>query len=73
MFTFEGINPHNYSFAVIGLSKKYNKVFSTRDAANKYMHKLIAKYGLTVEEVWNDNHDKTYLCNKGVSFYIQRA
>jgi hypothetical protein len=37
------------------------------------MYKLCNKYNLNIEEVWNDNHDKTYLCNKGVTFYIQRA
>lgn len=73
MFIFENINSHNYSVAVIGLTKKHNKIFATRDAANKYMYKLCNKYGLKIEEVWNDNHDKTYLCNKGVTFYIQRA
>jgi hypothetical protein len=67
------IYSHNYSFAVIGLSKKYNKSFSTRSAANEYMYKLCHKFGLTIEETYNDNHDKTYLCTKGVTFYIQRA
>ena len=73
MFTFEGINPHNYSCAVVGLAKQRCRVFPTREMANEHMRKLCAKYGLVVEEVWNDNHDKTYICNKGVTFYIQRA
>jgi hypothetical protein len=73
MFTFDGINFHNYSFAVIGLGKQRHRVFPTREAANEHMHNLCAKHGLTIEEVWNDNHDKTYICNKGVTFYIQRA
>lgn len=63
---------HGYSLAVTGLRSKYNKTFSTREAANAYMYKLCDKFGLKVEEIWNDNHDKTYLCNKGVTFYIQR-
>jgi hypothetical protein len=37
------------------------------------MYKLCDKHGLQIEEVWNDNHDKTYICNKGVTFYIQRS
>lgn len=74
MFTlFDGINPHNYSCAVVGLGKSQCKVFPTREMANEHMRKLCAKYGLTIEEVWNDNHDKTYICTKGVTFYIQRA
>ena len=73
MFTLNYINPHNYSCTVIGLSKRHNKIFLTRQAANEYMYKLCYKYGLTVKEVWDDNHDKTYHCTKGVTFYIQRA
>ena len=70
MFDFE---TNTYSLAVIGLSKKHNRTFSTRNAANEYMYKLCSKYNLSIEEVWDDNHDKTYLCTKGVTFYIQRA
>lgn len=73
MFLFEGFNQHNYSFAVVGLGKQRAKVFPTRESANEHMRNMCAKYGLTIEEVWNDNHDKTYICNKGVTFYIQRA
>jgi hypothetical protein len=42
---------NNYSFAVIGLSKKYNRTFSSREAANDYMYKLCNKYNLNIEEV----------------------
>ena len=63
MFTLNCINPHNYSCTVIGLSKRHNKIFLTRQAANEYMYKLCYKYGLTVKEVWDDNHDKTYRSN----------
>lgn len=73
MFTFDGINLHNYSFAVIGLGKQRSRVFPTREAANEHMRNLCAKHGLVVEEVWNDNHDKTYICSNGVTFYIQRT
>ncbi len=73
MFLFESINSHNYSLAVIGLPKKFNKTFPTRSAANTYMYKLCDKFGLRIEKVWDDNHDKTYHCNQGVTFYIQRA
>ena len=63
-----------YTVAVIGLdSRRYNRVFSTREAANEYMYKVCSKHNLTVEEVWDDKHDKTYHCNNGVTFYIQRA
>ena len=62
-----------YTVAVIGLSSKHNRVFSTRNAANDYMYKLCQKYGLKINEVWDDKHDKTYRCNNGVTFYIHRA
>ena len=39
---------HNYSCAVIGLSKKHTKVFPTRQAANTYMYELCHKYGLQI-------------------------
>lgn len=71
MFNF--CNDHSYSVAVVGLPRRYNRVFLTRDAANDYMYKVCRKLGLAITEVWNDNHDKTYHCNHGVTFYIQRA
>ena len=64
-------NSHNYSLAVTGLKVK-NKVFSTREDANQLMYKIMAKHHLTLKEVFNDRHDKTYVCDKGVCFYIQR-
>lgn len=63
---------HQYSLAVVGLSSRLNRIFTTREAATDYMRKLCSKFGLVIEETWNDNHDKTYLCDKGVTFYIQR-
>lgn len=67
------LNFNNYSLAVVGLNSKYNRGFVTRDAANNYMYKLCQKFGLKIEEIYNDKHDKTYRCNQGVTFYIQRA
>ena len=63
----------NYSLAVIGLDRKYNKGFATRTAANEYMYKLCGKFDLKINEVWNDKHSKTYHCSNGVTFYIQRT
>lgn len=65
-------NSHSYSLAVTGLKMK-NKVFSTREEANQMMYKIMAKYHLTLQKVFDDNHDKTYVCDNGVRFYIQRA
>ena len=50
-----------------------SKVFSTREEANQMMYKIMAKYHLTLQKVFDDHHDKTYVCDNGVRFYIQRA
>lgn len=63
---------HNYSFAATGIKVK-SKTFTSRDAANRHMYKIMNKYGLKHIETWNDNHDKTYICNEGVKFYIHRV
>jgi len=70
---FNNYNEHTYSFAVIGLSKKLDKLFSSRQAANEYMYSICQKYGIQIKTVWEDNHDKTYICDNGITFYIQRA
>ena len=72
MFVNYWTNSHSYSLAVTGLKMK-NKVFSTREEANQMMYKIMAKYHLTLQKVFDDNHDKTYVCDNGVRFYIQRA
>lgn len=48
-------------------------MFSSRQAANEYMYDLCSKFGLHIVKIWDDNHDKTYICDNGVTFYIQRA
>ena len=74
MFALDGINLHNYSFAVIGLGKKnHSKIFLTRADANKHMYKICSKHGLKIEKIWDDNHEKTYHCSNGVTFYIHRV
>lgn len=41
-----------YTVAVIGLdSRKYNRVFTTREAANEYMYKVCYKLGLTINKI----------------------
>ena len=64
---------HLYTLASTGLGVRRVKTFLSREAANHYMYKQVAKHNLTIEEVWNDNHDKTYNCTNNVVFYIQRA
>lgn len=74
MFGFEVYPEHQYSLTVLGLKKSYDKMFSTRQSANDYMYKLCAKFGLHVEEIWDDKHDKTYICSgRDVRFFIHRC
>lgn len=62
---------HRYSLAATGI-KIGDYEFSSRAAAEHKMHDIMNKKGLRVEEVWDDHHFKTYLCNNGVRFYINR-
>lgn len=72
MFLFNSMSGHYYTFAATGIRVR-EKTFVRRDLANAYMYKIMNKYGLTLETVWDDNHDKTYICNNGVRFYIHRV
>jgi hypothetical protein len=61
-----------YTFACDGI-KVQEKDFGSRQEANKYMYRVMAKYGLKLVEVYNDKHHKTYVCNNNIKFFIQRA
>ena len=63
---------HRYSFAASGLKMK-DKIYCSRQEANEEMYRIIKKYNLRVLKVYEDNHDKTYVCDNGVVFYIHRA
>ena len=73
MFEYNNTNEHTYSLAVIGLSKNYDRLFSSRQAANDYMYSICQKKGIQIKTVWDDHHDKTYICDNGITYYIQRA
>ena len=62
---------HRYSLASTGLKIK-DYEFSSRQQAEHEMHKIMHKHGLHIEEVYDDKHYKTYLCNNNVRFYINR-
>lgn len=65
------ISEHYYTLAATGLKiKQY--VFSTRENAKDKMYEIMGKNDLHVVETWDDKHYKTYICNKGVRFYINR-
>lgn len=81
MFPFEIWNmgysvAHQYTFVMnfrIGGKIIKCKVFPNRAEAEIKMHKMMRKHKLTLIKVWDDKHDKTYICNKGVEFHINRT
>lgn len=62
---------HRYTLASIGL-KFRSEEFTSRQAAEQRMYKVMNKHHLHVENIWNDGHYKTYLCNNNVRFFINR-
>lgn len=64
---------YKYCLASTGYGRDKEYVFGSRDKALKKMYQLIDKKGLRVTKIHEDNHDKTYYCDRGVSFYIGRA
>lgn len=66
-----GYSEHTYSLAASGLRIK-DSAYTSREAAKQSMYKLLAKHGLAIKEVYDDKHNKTYICNNNVRFYINR-
>ena len=64
-------NKHRYTLAATGLKIK-DYEFTSRQVAESVMHELMNKNGLHIEDIWDDHHFKTYICNNGVRFYINR-
>lgn len=62
---------HIYTLAATGIKFK-PRDFVSRAAAKEKMYKFMAKKGLRIVEIWDDHHDKTYCCNNGIKFYINR-
>lgn len=66
-------NGHQYTLASSGLGRKnLDKVYGNREIATQKMYSVCKKLGLQIVEVYDDKHDKTYICNNGVRFYIHR-
>ena len=63
---------HRYTLASTGLERNIDKIYCSRNEATSKMYSLCNKYGLRVVEVYDDKHEKTYICNNGVRFYIHR-
>jgi len=63
---------HQYTFASNDDSIKF-RVFWSRQDATKHMYKICHKKGLNIDHILDDKHYKTYVCDNGVRFYINRV
>ena len=73
MFNFNvfTISEHRYSLAATGIKFK-SAEYTSREVAKKDMYYYVSKLGLHIIKVYDDKHDKTYICDNGARFYINR-
>ena len=64
---------HLYTVASIGLNKNVDKAFSSREVAKDYMYNYCNKHSIVIRKIYDDKHYKTYICDNGVRFFINRA
>lgn len=64
---------HYYTLGATGDIKVKEGMFTSRQAAEEKMYKIIGKHHLCVRKIYDDKHYKTYLCNNGINFYINRV
>lgn len=62
---------HRYVLAATGTPMS-PMTFGSRQCAEQAMYGIIGRRGLHIGEVYDDRHDKTYVCEGGVRFYITR-
>lgn len=63
---------HWYTLAATGIKFK-DKSFSSRNVAEENMYKFINKNHFKINKIYDDKHYKTYICDNGVRFYINRV
>ena len=73
MLSLFGFGGHHYTLCFERGGKLRTKTFCSRHAANEEMYRLIGKYRLQIAKVYNDSHSKTYICECGSKFFINRA
>lgn len=71
MFFSNDFGGHTYSLTASGI-KFHDRVYGNRDAAKRDMYEYMSRKGLALQDVYDDNHYKTYICTNGVRFYINR-
>ena len=64
---------HLYTLGATGLELRGDCYFPSRQAANAKMYSIMKKKGLYVNKVYDDHHFKTYICNDGITFYVNRV
>ncbi|MBE6133143.1 MAG: hypothetical protein E7178_00545 [Erysipelotrichaceae bacterium] len=65
---------HTYALDGVGVKRdrSFKKIYFTRENAEKEMYRLMNKYSTRAVKIYEDNHDKTYICDNGATFYITR-
>ena len=71
MFDYLSWGKHIYTLAATGIKFKSSE-YTSRKNAEIEMYKFMNKNGLRILEVYDDKHYKTYVCQDGIKFYINR-
>lgn len=71
MYDYLNWGKHRYTLAATGIKFRGGEYFS-RQIAEHDMHRFMGKHGLSIQEVYDDKHYKTYVCQDGIKFYINR-
>ena len=64
-------NEHLYTLAATGMKIK-SQTYTSRESANRDMYEIISKNHLHIVKQYNDKHFRTYICDNGVRFYVNR-
>lgn len=62
---------HTYLLCATGMHF-HGRAYASRESATEAMYHIMARHDLSLEKVYDDKHDKTYVCTNGVRFYISR-
>ena len=69
---FENMYSHLYTLASTD-SKFKSYTCRSRESAKKIMYSYMDKKGLHIVGKYDDHHFKTYICNDGTKFFINRV
>ena len=72
MFILPIMGEHLYTLAATGL-KIRSGLYTSRESANRDMYEIISKNHLHIVKQYNDKHFRTYICDNGVRFYVNRV